>query len=298
MKKAGVSLVVGFAWAAAGWGTPIDPSAPPRSAEKPATSPSMNNLVLSGRPANPILFLDTLAAARTEVSVGSYLSACQLLVRYSREFQPDLTAMMEVYQECAAKGYAPACYFLGVCYERGLGTTRDLAKAVEWIRKGMEAKDEDCLFHFAYMLEEGVGVPKDPQQAMALRQSRKPNVPEVAPKELPKTAPEAAPRELPKGVPIGARLIDVDFSQVLPRHRPAPPPYPPMAKIARIQGTVVVEVVVGRDGVPIQAYALEGPIQLRDTAINYVLNWRFQPCEINGCTSLSRFRLTMPFTLH
>jgi protein TonB len=93
------------------------------------------------------------------------------------------------------------------------------------------------------------------------------------------------------------KVIDFDFAQVKIKYQPPPPPYPPLAKIAKIQGTVVVEITIGPDGVPTQANAKEGPPQLRPAAENYAMQWRFFPAELNGVPQYARFKLTMPFRL-
>jgi len=144
-------------------------------------------------------------------------------------------------------------------------------------------------------------------------------VPEVAPKELPKVdqslafagaasaaggqgvagAGAAGPSTgmAVAGSGSSGRIVDVDFSQVKPLFKPPAPPYPPLAKIARIQGTVVVEIIVGVDGLPVSAKALEGPPQLRDAAVSYAMKWKFEPCMVGGVAQQARFKLTMPFTL-
>ncbi|MDE3032112.1 MAG: TonB family protein, partial [Acidobacteriota bacterium] len=91
---------------------------------------------------------------------------------------------------------------------------------------------------------------------------------------------------------------DFNFSQVKVKYRPPVPPYPPLAKIARIQGTVVVELTIGPDGVPISATAKEGPAELRPTAEFYAMQWRFEPAVLNGQPQYARFTVTMPFQLH
>lgn len=99
------------------------------------------------------------------------------------------------------------------------------------------------------------------------------------------------------GVPGKAGLRDFDFSQIRVRYQPPAPPYPPEAKSRRIQGTVVVELVVGPDGTPIRAEAIQGPVELAETAIGFALRWKFAPALLNGVPMYARFKLTMPFRL-
>jgi len=93
------------------------------------------------------------------------------------------------------------------------------------------------------------------------------------------------------------KVVDFDFSNVRIKFQPPAPPYPALAKIARIQGTVIVEITIGPDGVPTQATALEGPVQLRATAQNFAMKWRFEPAMLNGVAQYARFKLNMPFRL-
>lgn len=135
----------------------------------------------------------------------------------------------------------------------------------------------------------------------------KDSIPET-PKELPKqdlsnTGVGSSATGMVGGVSGGVvggagRVIDFDFSQVRIKYQPPAPAYPPMAKMARIQGTVVVEITIGPDGLPASAVAKEGPAQLRQHAENYAMKWRFEPALLNGQPQYARFKLIMPFRLN
>jgi TonB family protein len=60
------------------------------------------------------------------------------------------------------------------------------------------------------------------------------------------------------------------------------PGYPPLAKAARISGTVVVEVVIGLDGTVESAAALSGHPLLKDAAVATAKRWRWNPTEVSG----------------
>jgi TonB family protein len=60
------------------------------------------------------------------------------------------------------------------------------------------------------------------------------------------------------------------------------PVYPPLAKQARIQGTVVLNVVVGQDGAVISVALANGHALLAPAAIEAVRQWVFQPTLLNG----------------
>ena len=88
-----------------------------------------------------------------------------------------------------------------------------------------------------------------------------------------------------------------DFSQIRIKRQPPAPHYPPEAKSRRIQGTVVVEILVGEDGLPIRGQVLSGPPELMLAALGYALDWNFEPAKLNGVPQKARFKLTMPFKL-
>ncbi|MFY9727278.1 MAG: M56 family metallopeptidase [Bryobacteraceae bacterium] len=60
------------------------------------------------------------------------------------------------------------------------------------------------------------------------------------------------------------------------------PEYPAAAKQAGIQGTVVLEAIVGKDGAVQDIKALSGPPLLAQAALDAVKNWVYQPTLLNG----------------
>jgi TonB family protein len=157
--------------------------------------------------------------------------------------------------------------------------------------------------------------------------------PEPQPQALPvpervqESVPEAAPREDPAGRPgaggtgpgsggagpgigsgggggggglggHGAGVALPDITQLArPRFQPPDPEYPALARSSRIQGTVVLEVTLGADGVPLQAHALSGPYALRACAEAWAMAWRFFPYLQNGLPQAGLLKLTVTFRL-
>ncbi len=142
-----------------------------------------------------------------------------------------------------------------------------------------------------------------------------------APVRIPKTAakiekePELLPQEMsfglvegiPGGVPRGSR--DGLWNSIVigsPPSSPQPkttkttrikvggqveaaklifqpkPEYPPLAKMARIQGTVRLEAVMSRDGTIEDLKVLSGHPLLVKVALEAVSRWRYQPTLLNG----------------
>ena len=60
------------------------------------------------------------------------------------------------------------------------------------------------------------------------------------------------------------------------------PVYPPPAKLKGIQGAVVLEAIIGKDGVPMNLKVQKGPKELQASALDAVRQWRWQPYLLNG----------------
>ena len=59
------------------------------------------------------------------------------------------------------------------------------------------------------------------------------------------------------------------------------PVYPP-ANNKRMDGTVVLRVIIGKDGAVNSVRYVSGPANLMDSAVNAVLQWRYKPTLMNG----------------
>jgi TonB family protein len=75
------------------------------------------------------------------------------------------------------------------------------------------------------------------------------------------------------------------------------PPYPPIAKAARAQGAVQVQVTISEDGRVIAAEAVSGHPLLKDAALQAARQWVFKPTELSGVPVKVQGILTFNFTL-
>jgi protein TonB len=60
------------------------------------------------------------------------------------------------------------------------------------------------------------------------------------------------------------------------------PEYPPVARLARIQGAVVLHAIIGKDGSVQQLQVVSGNPLLAGPALNAVKNWRYRPYLVDG----------------
>src|SRR5262249_37751736 len=75
------------------------------------------------------------------------------------------------------------------------------------------------------------------------------------------------------------------------------PVYPPLAKQARLQGDVVLEVEIAREGDVPNLKVVRGPACLFDAARQAVRNWKYKPTLLNGQPVEVVSQITVPFRL-
>jgi protein TonB len=75
------------------------------------------------------------------------------------------------------------------------------------------------------------------------------------------------------------------------------PVYPPLAKMARIQGTVRFTVIVGKDGAVQQLQLISGHPLLVPAAQEAVKQWVYQPTLLNGEPVEVLTQIDVSFTL-
>ena len=75
--------------------------------------------------------------------------------------------------------------------------------------------------------------------------------------------------------------VPAETMEKLVTHR-VDPDYPAAARPAHLQGIIVLDIVVGRDGAVAQVRALNGPEILAQSAIAALRWWRFEPYRVNG----------------
>jgi TonB family protein len=87
---------------------------------------------------------------------------------------------------------------------------------------------------------------------------------------------QAQPTRTPKRIRVGGQMEQAKWI-----FHPNPE-YPPLAKMARIQGTVRLEAILGKDGTVQDLKVLGGHPLLVKAALDAVAQWRYQPTLFNG----------------
>ncbi len=74
------------------------------------------------------------------------------------------------------------------------------------------------------------------------------------------------------------------------------PVYPAAAKMARVQGVVVIELVIGTDGTVGEAWVRRSIPLLDQAALDAVVEWRYEPTLLNGAPVEVIATVTVNFT--
>jgi protein TonB len=91
----------------------------------------------------------------------------------------------------------------------------------------------------------------------------------------------STPTAVPKAATPQRVRVSQGVSQGLLVHQ-VKPTYPPLARQARIQGTVVLQAVIGKDGSIQNLKVVSGHPMLAPAALEAVKQWRYKPYFLNG----------------
>ena len=134
-------------------------------------------------------------------------------------------------------------------------------------------------------------------------------------------APDGAPGDVPGGVPGGITggipggivfddpealdisswtdepLKSTEANSSLRRTKYIHPTYPPKAQSAGISGTVIIEVIVGRNGKIKSVRVLKSIPALDSAALDAIKQWEYKPVVVDGIPREVIFTITVNFIL-
>jgi protein TonB len=112
---------------------------------------------------------------------------------------------------------------------------------------------------------------------------------------------------------MGSRPLDVVAPPPVPIEAPKPrvsrmmegnlmvrvqPDYPPLARQARVQGSVILRAIISREGTIEHLQAISGSPMLVEAAIRAVRQWRYRPYVLNDQPVEVETQITVNFTLN
>lgn len=97
----------------------------------------------------------------------------------------------------------------------------------------------------------------------------------LVPRNAGATQSETSPKPGPR-IRIGGNVMTAKILEKVP------PAYPPLARQTRIQGTVRLHAIIGKDGLVKQLEVMSGHPLLVQSALDAVRKWHYQPVLLNG----------------
>ena len=104
------------------------------------------------------------------------------------------------------------------------------------------------------------------------------------------------PTAVPKAATPQRVRVSQGVSQGLLIHK-VQPQYPPLARQARIQGVVVLQALIGKDGGIQNLHVVSGHPMLTNSALEAVKEWRYKPYYLNGEPVEVETTINVNFTL-
>jgi len=106
----------------------------------------------------------------------------------------------------------------------------------------------------------------------------------------------SVPTAVPKVAAPQRVRVSQGVSQGLLIHK-VQPQYPPLARQARIQGVVVLQALIGKDGSIQNLHVVSGHPMLTNAALEAVKEWRYKPYYLNGEPVEVETTINVNFTL-
>lgn len=129
----------------------------------------------------------------------------------------------------------------------------------------------------------------------SVRVDLQPRVPFTASNSPAASSSTASPEPTGVADATGRVHLSPGAAQIL--SRPVEPNYPLLAKQMKVQGAVVLEALIGRDGNIQDLHVLSGPTILSAAAREAVKQWRFRPYLQSGEAVETEARITVNFTI-
>ena len=106
----------------------------------------------------------------------------------------------------------------------------------------------------------------------------------------------SVPTAVPKAATPQRVRVSQGVSQGLLVHK-VQPAYPPLARQARIQGVVVLQALIGKDGSITGLHVVSGHPMLTNAALEAVKEWKYKPYFLNGEPVEVETQINVNFTL-
>lgn len=114
-----------------------------------------------------ILVSSALARAENPPQITwEWYNTAETYRNYKVKAKDDLRISARYFRMAAEKGNSTAAYKLGEAYEEGIGVPKDPVQALEWYRRAASQGERHAELRIGYFYQKGIVVPRDPAQAV------------------------------------------------------------------------------------------------------------------------------------
>jgi TonB family protein len=189
-----------------------------------------------------------------------------------------------------------AQYTVADMYLRGDGTGQDIEEAVKWFHKAAESYYPPAQYHVGYMYAAGEGVPRDLEEAYFWFEMAA----SLGHEDAERARDQLAERLTAEELVTAKRRFD-ETNITLPTLMWAlKPEYPELARVARIEGRVILQAVVLQDGTvgAVEVLSCNRPgLGFEDSAVDAVSRWFYEPARKGGNPMDVYFTVRVDFEL-
>lgn len=244
----------------------------------------------------PLAAIGKLLADAERGDVNAQVQLANEYMKKDGLFKPDPVQAAQWYRKAAEQGHPQAQLMLGMMLKEGVGVAQNRSEAAEWLRKAAEQGHPMAQLELGRAYQSGTGVKQDAVEAykwlhIAATRARgahqepaeraRGDIAKKMTREQILAAEQQAAEWEPKGAQMalqqGKRTAPVAVLQPMP-------PYTDAARSAKVEGVVMVQCVIRKDGTVAEAAVRKGlGYGLDESAIETITTkWRFRPGTLDG----------------
>jgi TonB family protein len=209
----------------------------------------------------------------------------------------DPQGALDAWLPLARAGFPPASYSIADLYYRGDGIERRLDESIRWFRESAERLYPPAMFHLGFLHVQGEGVERDLVEAYRWMA----RAAQFGDHRGSKGAELLAARMTPEQLAAAKQSLDSDeISNPVLLEKTALV-YPELARVARLEGVVILMAQIYEDGSVGEAEILEvnrPNLGFEEAAIDALCKWRYDPARRGNAPIEVYFTVFVEFKLH
>ena len=238
---------------------------------------------------------------RKSAEQGNIQAQYELASRYAQGVPPNPVEAARWFEIAARQGHTVAQFNLGQMYKEGRGVKQDYRQAAAWLRKAADRGHPLAQLQVGTMCAAGTGIDKDAVEGYkwlhlvilrsrgfmhdSAERTRDDIAREMTPDQIAEAQRQAKDWESrhPLATEVPGAFQARNRTNPVPIEQPKPP-YTSEARLARVEGKILLMCVIRKDGTVGDTRILKGlGYGLDESAISTIqTEWRFKPGTLDG----------------